>query len=75
MSIGSKVIARTDRQTDKQTDKQTDTTKTLPLPHTREVNMLDNGRDKRERKDRLLICAYLSDLCICSTNYYYCPPL
>ena len=38
MSTGSKVIAQTD--THRQTDTHTDTTKTLPLPHTREVTML-----------------------------------
>ena len=37
MSTGSKVIARTDTQTHTQTHRDTDTTKTLPLPHTREV--------------------------------------
>ena len=59
MSICSKVIARTDRQTDRhththrqthgQTDRHTDTdtTKTLPLPHTRELNI----EIKRHLKD------------------------
>ena len=37
MSTGSKVIALTDTHT--HTDRHTDTTKTLPLPHTREVKM------------------------------------
>ena len=48
MSTHSKVIAQTDRQTerhtdrqiDRQTDRHTDMTKTLPLPHTREVTNL-----------------------------------
>ena len=35
MSTGSK--EQTDKQTDRLTDTHTDTTKTLPLPHTREV--------------------------------------
>ena len=35
MSSHSKVVARTD--TDRQTHRDTDTTKTLPLPHAREV--------------------------------------
>ena len=40
MSTHSTVIARTDTHTDTQTDGHTDTTKTLPLPHTREVIIL-----------------------------------
>ena len=47
MSTGSKVIARTDRQTDRQTHTQThrhtDMTKTLPLPHMREVKIKNGG--------------------------------
>ena len=41
MSTHSKVIAQTERQTDRQTHTHThaDTTKTLPLPHTREVKI------------------------------------
>ena len=39
MSSGSKVIAQTDTQTHRHTDKHTDMTKTLPLPHTREVTI------------------------------------
>ena len=39
MLNASKVIARTDTQTDTHTQRQIDTTKTLPLPHTREVTM------------------------------------
>ena len=43
MSTHSKVIARTDTPTDTHTQTHTDMTKTLPLPHTREV--------KRKRND------------------------
>ena len=47
MSTASKVIAQTDThtqidtQTDRHTHTHTDTMKTLPLPHTREVNMMN----------------------------------
>ena len=43
MSTHSKVIARTDRQAHKHTHTHThtDTMKTLPLPHTREVKILN----------------------------------
>ena len=39
LSTASKVIAQRDVHTDTQADRHTDTTKTLPLLHTREVNI------------------------------------